>query len=113
MTNAFRDGLDVFKGTRFEGKKAEEVAKMKDVYPHYKIQELKECPQNRTAVALGLCIGCDHTDIVGYCCYPVDIQKEITEGRARPFMHEFNDPKMLAEYNRVANERAFRAVDKR
>jgi hypothetical protein len=85
---------------------AEDTANAKPTVAHsYLSDEGFVCPIGQRFTH---CISCDFTDIVGQCAWPVDINKEIAEGRARPCAHEYDWPERAADFamrSQVARER--------
>jgi hypothetical protein len=83
---SFKTGIAVqeFRKDWWVSEKAAEIERSKTVYPHI---SLKKLPGGKCPIGNGFssCITCDFTDKIGVCCYPVDIQEEITAGRARPY----------------------------
>ena len=71
--------------TWWVSERAAEMERKKTVYPHIKLSNLPDgkCPIGKP---FKHCIDCDFTDKIGVCCHPVNIQEEITAGRARPYM---------------------------
>ena len=77
--------IQEFKKDWWVSERAAETNRNKAVYPHIKFDKL---PGGKCPIGSGFnhCIHCDFTDKVGVCCHPVNIQLEITEGRARPYV---------------------------
>lgn len=113
----FESGPISYREGEFISEKAEALAKAKREYQHTSLKDLTCCPIGRDFTH---CIGCNFTDIVGYCAYPIDIQTEIEAGRARPLRISYHWPERDADYalrekNRVEvlKQRAFGKVDER
>lgn len=96
----------------------EEIAARKRDYTHTRCEDLEGgCPightLNKEHTHCEACFTCEHTDRVGFCVHPVNIDNEIKEGRARPLFHNPSFPELEAHYKLMGEARAFRAVDKR
>ena len=52
--------------------------------PHRKVAS-GDCPLDNPRVVPDGCLACDFTDIIGRCCYPVNINEGIKDGRLLPW----------------------------
>jgi len=81
-------------------KKATETLRGKREYTHTLTEDLIDgCPIG--GALQSSCWTCDYTDIIGYCCYPVDINAEIAAGRARPLLHDYEWSERQAHYEAI------------
>lgn len=110
LNNMIKTGEQIVNEQKVDYRNAEEIWKQKGTIPHTPLSDIEKCPMG---ASYGHCIVCECTDIIGYCCYPVDIQKEIEECRARPFMHDHSWPALESDYKRREDNWAFAKVNKR
>jgi hypothetical protein len=101
----------------YDAMKAEKICASKKEYSHTKTDDLEKCPIGKGNM---YCIECDFTDIIGYCCHPIDIQTEIKMGRAQPLRPNFhwaardkNFAERESDHLHIAEKYAFRKVDRR
>jgi hypothetical protein len=79
---------------------ATSTANSKREYTHTRTEDLDDgCPIG--GLIPSYCRTCEYTDIIGYCCYPVDINTEISAGRARPLIHNHEWPERQACYEAI------------
>jgi hypothetical protein len=108
----FSDGEQIIRGRVIRS--GEDIAKGKNIVQHTKTEDLKNgCPCSERADIPWACLTCDFTDQVGYCCHPINVQKEIGEGRARPLIHDYDWPERKAHYDAIFNRIAYKKVDER
>ena len=106
----FSDAEELIKGKLIRS--GDDLARTKREHTHTQLEHLDHgCPINR-ALPSG-CFICGYTDIVGYCCYPTNIEAEIEAGRAQPLRHDYDWPERTAHYAAIAaRARGKRSDDK-
>jgi hypothetical protein len=107
-----KTGVQIVKEAELDTHKADEMAAAKTEYTHTRTEDLENgCPLGFSPPHA--CFDCDYTDIIGYCVHPINIQKEIGEGRALPLHHNPTIPEVAEDRKRQVAARIFKEVDKR
>jgi len=70
-----------------------------------RIRNRDECPKGRGAFTA--CLECECTTQIGFCAYPLKINKEIEAGHALPPRHSHFWPELLEDFRRRAYAAAY------